>query len=226
MERTRMASHEPPSTLEYASALAPNRRDSVPGAGLLTVALSLAAAVLSANAVADAAGFAPIPQDFRDSSAGGYMMLRVLCGLIAGLLTFGFVRFVMIQGRAAVRSVQRSGKVPGQPTAFLLLGCGTGCIIVAAVTQLLASQAAPSTGVVVQHLGNGAGRATMTVQPPLVTEVLVLLTFFAGVALVAFGVWCSFLRGDSAVSRPSMLTPPAARGDGLPPLPASSHSAA
>jgi hypothetical protein len=224
-----MTSHDglSASTLDYASPTAPRQRDSLPGARLLTLAVSLAAALLSANAVADAAGFAPIPSDFRDGSAAGSVMLRILCGLIAGLLTFGFVRFVMIQGRAVVRAVERSGKVPGQAAAFALLGCGAVCIIVAAVTQLVAGQSAPSTGIVVQQLGVGAGRATVTVHPPLVTEVLVLLTFFVGAALVAMGVWCSFLRGG-AVSRPSMMTPPAARGDGFspPPVPASQPTAA
>ena len=220
-----MESHDtlPLSTLEYASPSRSGKSNSVPGAKLLSLAAGLVGALLSFNALADAAGFPPLPGDM-DRAEAGPVFLHILCGLVGGVLTFAFVRFAFIQGQAVVRGIQRSGVRPGQTTALALLCVGGSCILVAAITQLLAGRS--SSGFVVEQLGNG-GRAAIMAQPPLVTEVIVLLTFLLGAALVALGVWCSFMRAESYIRQSSITMPPVPRGDaGLPPVPPSQSSAA
>jgi hypothetical protein len=220
-----MASHDSltHSTLDYASPGGSRGGDGVPGATLLSLGVALAAALVSFNALADAAGFAPLPPSLERADPGTFF-LHFICGLAGGLLTFAFVRFAFIQGQAVVRGIQRSGHAPGQKTAFVILGVGAGCLILAAVTLLVAAR--PASGFVVQQTGFSAG-AGLSTQVPLVTELLALLTFLVGAALLALGVWCCFLRAEPPVRLPSMTMPPAARGDGLPPpVPSSQQSAA
>src|SRR3954467_5230346 len=105
-----MASHDtlPLSTLDYASPSRPGKPDSVPGAKLLSLAAGLVGALLSFNALADAAGFPPLPVDLERAYPGP-VFLHILCGLVGGVVTFAFVRFAFIQGQGVVRGIQRSG---------------------------------------------------------------------------------------------------------------------
>jgi hypothetical protein len=211
------------STLDYAASRT-DMPDRVPGQRLLSLGVALAVALLCFNALSDAAGFTPLPPNL-DRADPGSVFLHVLCGLTGGVLAFAFMRFAFIQGRAIVRSLHRTVTAPGQAVAFALLGVGSGCIVIAAVTQLLAGRS--NSGLAMQYTVNGATIGVVA-QPPLVTEVLVLLTFLVGAALVALGVWCCFQRNEAAaaITQPSMTTPPVARGDGLPPIPSSQQSAA
>jgi hypothetical protein len=220
-----MPSHETlsASTLDYASGPSSRKRDRVPGERLLSLAIALAAALLCFNALADAAGFARLPTNIENSDPGTFF-LHFLCAVAGGLLTFAFVRFAFIQGRAIVRGVGRNSTVPGQSTSLIIIGVGGFCVLLAAITQVLAVRSANAV-MVMQPLANGAS-VGVAGEPPLVTEVLVLLTFLLGAALMALGVWCCFLRDETTLSRPSTLTPPAARGDGLPPIPSSQPTAA
>jgi hypothetical protein len=175
---------EPVPQLEYASPRTPRLRPAPVGLVIMSAVL---AAMVAADPFALAIGFAPVRAG-RDEAAG--VFLRVLVGLV--LLLFFYMLFKTLASLAR-GLVDQLAAVPAKPApaaAITLIICGAACVIAALAVELYLVRG--GSGVSVSAGLNEA--VYYSNQPSLFAQCLTILTFLAGVALAAVGIWASIPR--------------------------------
>jgi hypothetical protein len=186
---------------------------------LLTFAAALAAGFLGANAFADAAGLPHVSSGERHLSDSdiGAIFLRILCGLVVGVLVLALIPFVVNQCREVAAVLGRTSERPGPAVAITLVICGTLCLLGSLALAWHAASLAQAPSIQVQAPGmpgfpgsvSGSASVQVSTQPPLLTQVLALLTFLAGSALISLGIWSSI---KPTGTRATALTPPPLEG--------------
>ena len=173
-------------TLEYAGPH--TARPSGRGGRFLVFALALAAAVLGANAFADAAGFDPGNFSRRPE----LVFVRVLCGIVVFIVAVALIGASVRAIAWAVDALARTPARPGLPVTLTLIGCGTACVLAMLVVEALAMRSAARAelmGMTDGTLGLDVHTAT-----PLAIHLATLAAFVAGATMLALGVWSSLGR--------------------------------
>ena len=192
---------------------------------LLTFAVALAAGFLGANPFADAVGLSHVTKPNEEE---GLVFLRIFCGLIVGLVVLGLIPFLGNQCRDVAAVLGRTTERPGPAVAVTLVICGTLCLLGSLVLAWHVASLAQSASIQVQAPGmpgfsagplsgttgrsqapgmpgfpgpiSGAASVNAGTQPPLLTQVLALLTFLAGLALISLGIWSSIKPAGTRVA--------------------------
>ena len=181
--------HLTAATLDYANPR--TRVEAPPGNKLLVLAVSVAVALLGANAFADAAGFPVVRNANYDAGA---VMLRILSGIVVFLLSLAVVSALLRAVRAGLGLLARTPERPAQVVGLTMIACGTACVVATLVTELLALRWATRTSMSV-YMGEGV---EFNSGAPLSIHLAALAAFAAGAALVGIGVWSSLgSRGPS-----------------------------
>jgi hypothetical protein len=167
--------------VDYATPRAAQRR-AIAGMGLV-VAIAVVAALLGAGRFADEVGF---PQVVNPGQDAGAIFLRILSGVIVGVFCLMLGLFLVRQAAglaALLRQIQ--GRL-STGVAIALLICGTVCLIASLLVPLYFGRTAASMGM---HLDINGTSMSVGNAPPLLSDLLAVLIFLAGVALAGIGVW-------------------------------------
>ena len=163
--------------LEYATPRTGSPK--MPHRGLI-IAIAVAVGFLEANPFADAVGFSPVTNADRDI---GYVMLRIMCGVIVGFVALAFMVFLVREGRAVIAMLGRTQQKPTQAIAMTCIISGAVCLLGALAIPLYLAR-----GTSFHVNNNGNNGAVATLDTPMLAQFLAVRTFVAGAALIGIGV--------------------------------------
>jgi hypothetical protein len=172
--------------------------------------VALAAGFLGANPFADTVGLPHVSSGEKHLQDWDVLaiFLRIGCGLIVGLVVLALIPFLTNQGREVAAVLGRTTERPGPAVAVTLLICGTLCLLGSLALAWHVASLAQSPSIQVQAPGmpgfpgpvSGSASVNVAAQPPLLTQVLALLTFLAGIALISLGIWSSIKPAGTRVA--------------------------
>ena len=171
---------------------------------LLVPAVAAALGFLGANPFADAVGF-PQPEPRHEEVA---ILLRVLCGLLVGVLAFTATLALIRLTRVVA---DRLGRVTDRPPLAVVLTwiiAGAVCILLVLGAEVYFLRAAPIPTVQLSETSGSVAALTVRVQVPFVATVVAIFAFLAGIALVALGVWGGLQAGQPQGPQQMPAAPP------------------
>ena len=200
---------------------------STSGYRMLILVVSVVVGLLGANPFADAVGFPPVGTGYTEEM---HITYRVLSGFIVFLLAATFLRFLVVQVRAAVL---RIGATPGKPdgkAALTSILCGTLCVLGALFVQVYAATHPVGLAPTMTLGGNPGGMTingnqvgmtapaigvSMQGQTSPTLAILSVATFLVGTGLLAFGIWATLKPGRERIEVAAPAATSTFKPDGL-----------
>jgi hypothetical protein len=170
-------------SLSYASPMLKPDRHGVPV--YLIVAGALAAGVIGANSFADAAGFPIVANADRDA---GYVLLRIMCGVILALLTAALLAGSGRLWNALAAGLSRTNVRPETAVVITLIVAGAACLLGSVFIPIYYARNGPAS---VQMSTSGDQSFVVGTQLPTLSIISTLMTLVIGAAMTAIGIWGS-----------------------------------
>jgi len=163
-----------------------SERTMTQGGGSWVACIVVALAFLGAGPFSDAAGFSLVEHSDERT------ILLVMSGAVVFGLGLVFIRTLIRLIQTMTGLLARTAGRPSFGAVLTLIISGTVCILASLATEFYGVRS-------VRITSSGTG-GVVSVQVPFMLTVLAVLTFLAGVALVAVGVWGSIHPGTPQVT--------------------------